>query len=375
MIATRTTTRTSRRLACAAARRERGHAVTNQTSHRRSPRSAFTLLEVLLALALSVLVVGAISSALYFHLRILEDQRNRVEQALVARGLLQMMANDIRSGVQYKPVDISQLEALMAGTDLTALMAASGMDADELGLDPAAADDGSTGESTDDPLPRPGLFGNAESIQIDISRMPRRDEYLNGVALEGQDFSSDLRSVTYMLVPTSSIDPSMMIGLPPISDENMSQSMSLVRTQISQSVARLAMQRGTDVSQLGQMTVLANEVQTLTFGYFDGAEGEWVSEWDSETNESLPTAVEIVMSVRLTSTNASGEDYPSDTYRMVVHLPLAEPPDESSSDSSSSSGDSSGDETGDWSPIPSLVETPRWTFALRSASVVAGGVS
>lgn len=309
-------------------------------------RRGFTLLEVILALALSMIVIGAISWAVYFHLRVLEDQRNRVEQALVVRGLLQMMATDIRSGVQYKPIDMSQLETLLAGSDLTALLGASGtgMTADDLGLDTggtgtsddAAADDTSTEE--EEP-PRPGLFGSDVMLQVDISRMPRRDEYLFGIAQDGQDFSSDLKSVVYMLVPTSSIDPSLMIGLPQVTEENLNTSFSLVRTSISQSVARLAMESGVDVSSLGQMQVLANEVTSLSFAYFDGSAGEWASDWDSEANESLPTAVEIVMSVRMPGSVANPQNYPTETYRLVVHLPLAEPPAEDSSDDSSGGTD------------------------------------
>lgn len=326
---------------------------------RSSARRAFTLLEVVLALALSVLVIGAISWAVYFHLRVLEDQRNRVEQALVVRGLLQMMATDIRAGVQYKPIDMTELETLLAGSDLTALLAASGtgMSADDLGMGTGGTDSTADDSSDDEEEPpRPGLFGSAEMLQVDISRMPRRDEYLFGVSQDGQDFSSDLKSVVYMLVPTSSIDPSMMIGLAPVSNENMSTSFSLVRTSISQSVARLAMQNGVDVSSLGQMQVLANEVQSLSFNYFDGSAGQWTSSWDSEANESLPTAVEIVMSVRMSGSSVNPQDFPTDSYRLVVHLPLAEPPDDSSGDSSGTSDDSSDtdDDTGSLWPIDRL---------------------
>jgi type II secretory pathway pseudopilin PulG len=318
-------------------------------SRRAARRSAFTLLEVLLALALSVMVIGAIGYAIYFHLRVLEDQRNRVEQALVARGLMQLMANDIRAGVQYKPIDMSQLESLLASTDLTTLLMdpamaglASGLDTGALtdsgadaGTDPAA-DEGTDTAATDEEevsAPRPGLFGTANELRIDISRMPRRDEYLAGVGQSGMDFSSDLKAVIYRLAPTESLDPRQMIGLPPVSEEG---SMSLVRTSVSHAVARLADESGADAAAVGQSAVLANEVQTITFRYFDGTAGEWVDEWDSEAMESLPNAVEIVMSMRMAISQVNMQELPSETYRLVVHLPMAEPPEEDSGASSDS---------------------------------------
>ncbi len=318
-------------------------------------RLGFTLLEVILALALSVLVIGAMGYAIYFHLRVLEDQRNRVEQALVARGLMQLMATDIRAGVQYKPIDMSQLEALLSSTDLTALLAdpalaemasAAGLDAGAAGG--MAGDEGGTGTGTEgtdavateeEPAPRPGLFGNAAELRVDISRMPRRDEYLYGISQDGLDFSSDLKTVIYRVVPTSALDPTQLAGLPVSFEQD---AMSLVRISVSHSVSRLADESGADPAALGNTLVLANEVRSLAFRYFDGAAGEWVEEWDSESMESLPNAVEIVLSLRMAVSQVNLQELPEESYRLVVHLPMAEPPDDDGSGESSGASGSSG---------------------------------
>lgn len=312
-------------------------------------RRGFTLLEVILALALSVIVVGAIGYAIYFHMRILEDQRARVEQALVARGLMQMIANDVRSTVQYKPVDMSQLEALLAGTDLASLLLDPAMAGAAADLDPAllegamgggsdpAADEGQDASQDAAPAePRPGLFGAASELRCDISRMPRRDQYLYGLSTDGLDVASDLRSVVYRLVPTDSLDPSQTVGLPPVTEPD---SISLVRVGISHAVARLADETGTDLGAIGETMVLANGVKTLTFRYFDGEQGSWTESWDSESMESLPTAVEIVVALQPPVSAISGQVLPEESYRLVVHLPLAEPP---ASDDSGSSAETNG---------------------------------
>ncbi|HAN98801.1 MAG TPA: hypothetical protein DCQ98_15790 [Planctomycetaceae bacterium] len=318
-------------------------------------RRGFTLLEVILALALSVLVIGAMGYAIYFHLRVLEDQRNRVEQALVARGLMQLMATDIRAGVQYKPIDMSQLEALLSSTDLTALLADPALAemASAAGLDAGAAagmtgDDGGTDAGTagtdaaateEEPAPRPGLFGNAAELRVDISRMPRRDEYLYGISQDGLDFSSDLKTVIYRVVPTSALDPAQLAGLPVSFEQD---AMSLVRISVSHSVSRLADESGADPAALGNTLVLANEVRSLAFRYFDGAAGEWVEEWDSESMESLPNAVEIVLSLRMAVSQVNLQELPEESYRLVVHLPMAEPPADDGSGESSGASDSTG---------------------------------
>ena len=72
-----------------------------------SRRSAYTLLELLLALALSALIMMAIGLALDLHLRSLERHRGQLEEAQLARAILRHIANDLRGAVRYEPPDLS----------------------------------------------------------------------------------------------------------------------------------------------------------------------------------------------------------------------------------------------------------------------------
>ena len=80
----------------------------------------FTLLEVLLALALMVIVVAGIGTAINTHLYRLTLQQQRIESKQVSRSIVTMIQNDIRGAIQFKPEDHSGLEDLTASLDLVA---------------------------------------------------------------------------------------------------------------------------------------------------------------------------------------------------------------------------------------------------------------
>lgn len=326
----------------------------------KTQRPGFTLLEVLLSLGLSIVVVTVIGYAIFFHMRVLDSQRARVEQALVARGMLNLIAGDVRAAVQYKPVDVSQLEALLASVDLETLLASAAGEEllnsamSDSGVDPATilgdgAEEGAE-ESTDvaaqgEEGPRPGLYGSATEMQIDISRMPRRDQYLYGFQTTANDYPSDLRSISYRLVPTETLDQNLVKGVRS-QDPNASlgtqggTGLSLVRSTISQVVRRYEQNTGNGAEIFGETEVLADEVSSLQFRYFDGSQGAWLDEWDTDEMESLPTAVEITIAFQFSAvgvqdSTALMDQAVTDTYRLVVHLPLAEPPEDEESEDSS----------------------------------------
>ncbi len=63
----------------------------------------FTLLEVVLALALAALVLYTLTLAVGLHLRMADAGRTDVEEAALARALLRRIADDLRGAVRYDP--------------------------------------------------------------------------------------------------------------------------------------------------------------------------------------------------------------------------------------------------------------------------------
>lgn len=88
-----------------------------------------------------------------------------------------------------------------------------------------------------------------------------------------------------------------------------------------------------DASSSGQTQVLAPEVTSLSFRYFDGF--EWTDSWDSRAMERLPNAVEVTLELSATGENEAdqtllidpeSDDGEARTVRFVISLQVAPPP-------------------------------------------------
>ncbi len=324
----------------------------------RKPR-AFSLLEVLIALALSVVVIGAISMAVRLHLITLEQQSKKIEYKQIARSVLMMVSNDLRNAVQYKPIDYSVLEEL-AASQLAAQGITpptgddSGGDTGGLGGDlggsipgggslPGGGDSGggsddrddSSGDEEDsDPIAmdeeevegRPTLIGNLSVLSLDVSRIPRLDEYnsltQNDLTLQ---LPSDIKTVVYFVEESvnSAITPKFAI----ISN---AAAGGLYRRQIDRSVAAYLEEEGVNVGLDQYAELIAPEIAQIAFRYFDGS--EWQETWDSLEVGGFPPAVEITVVIDPERMNAGGsysyggfDPETMERYRLVVALPTGDP--------------------------------------------------
>lgn len=249
--------------------------------HPRQPLSGFTLIEVLLSLALAVLVLTVIGTAIDLDLRLLQSSRTDVEQCRLARAVLRQIGDDLRCAVRY---------VAPSSTAVVNTFAA------------------------------PGIYGDSTQIQIDMSRTPKPSagsmttDILDSPAAP----TGDVRSVTYMLVP----------GL---MDGSIDSSGGLVRYETDWASAATAASDGRLATELMGQTPIAPEVTALQFSYWDGA--EWVAEWDSQEREGLPQAVEAAITVvrpradgeipaASSSLDSTGDDS-ARTYRLRVNVPTA----------------------------------------------------
>ncbi|HEX2477085.1 MAG TPA: hypothetical protein VHK01_20185 [Lacipirellulaceae bacterium] len=79
-------------------------------------RTAFTLFELILAIALSVTLVALIGTAINLYLTRVDASRTEVEEAQLARSILTMIADDLRATAIYKPQDMSAIQQLAAAS-------------------------------------------------------------------------------------------------------------------------------------------------------------------------------------------------------------------------------------------------------------------
>ena len=320
------------------------------------PHRGFTLLEVLLTLLLTSLVLVALAMAVDFQLRVVDKSRGNVEEAQLARVLLHRIANDLRGAVAYDPLEMEKLvqEAVSsaAGSVEGAISAAAGSaegateSASEGAADKEASQqqdsdledvDDSQSEETDaeaeSAVPRsvPGVYGESDWLQVDVSRLPRLDQFQYLVSsTEGSttvDRLSDVKTVSYYVIASEDGGGYAEDG---------TASSGLVRRELDRAVSSWASDQGQLDQTDSDVTPIAPEVSAIEFSYSDGT--EWVDSWDSDEAGALPVAVQITLTITpnlvddsqssslqmSTDAIASEEEEYSLTYRLVVHLLAAE---------------------------------------------------
>ena len=316
----------------------------------RNRRSAFTLIEVMLAVTLSAFLMGLITTAIYLNVRVLQRQQKEIERSQIARTVLVSITGDLRAAIQYKPADVTGLDALnvssaamlgaMGGMDPSALEGLAGAaGGGALGggggagqpLDDAAADEPETSASQNiatgqTEVVRPGLYGNAMEIMVDISRLPRLDQYdplVVGGDQTAISLPTDVKTISYFVSQESEQSRSMMTG------RDAAAAGGLYRRQLDRAVAAYSSNLAATLASAGNTQLIANEVIGIQFRYYDGE--QWVNEWDSDQMGGFPAAVEVTIIVdneRVISDDVSYsmQDNPQagEIYRSVINLPVAE---------------------------------------------------
>ena len=240
-------------------------------------RPGFTLLEILLALALTVVVLGLLGIAVDVHIRVADASRNEVEETQSARRLLRQMADDLRNAI---PV-------------------------------------------TRAPSSFGCLQGDRRTLQIDISHMPLLD--VMPAAASPRDNAlpafppSDVRTISYFVAKPGDVE------LPETGGSH-EQSHGLLRRECERATLAWAVQQGQTDQFNRAIKVLSPEVETIEFTYIDG--GTTYQEWDSLQQGKLPAAVKISIALRhprrksqALSNSGMMAESPSTIYSVLVDLP------------------------------------------------------
>ncbi len=323
----------------------------------RSPRAGFTLVEVLLTLALAVVLITLVGSAMSFYANNLQTRDSDVRRGQLATAILQMVRRDLQATLHPPEFDGSALANALGGASGSASGGggASGGGSDEAASSDSALFDIDDGEAAGSSsleeeaapaattdlasngltLQRPGLIGNQFQIQFDISRLPRLEEYqqlLTGSQDGLADVPSDIKTVTYYLQAAGStgvVDPLAGVSDPDASPLALGSSAGggLVRRQLDRQVTRYALESGnlTSVNLAGD--VLAPEVVALEFAYFDGM--QWQTAWNSDSYGGLPMAVQVQLTLTAAGVAASDVDVTASDqvriFRQTIRLPMAQP--------------------------------------------------
>lgn len=255
------------------------------------PRQAFSLLELILAIGLSIALVALLGMAINLHLVRLESSQSTILQAQLARAVLHRIADDLRGATTAPTQDVAELMA--------AAEAAGLFDVDEVDT---TQDDADAADSGVDDEPLPGINGTFEAVQIDRARVQQ------SLAIPADSLTPITRieagwaQVSY----TMSTNPSLA---------------GLVRTEAVRDHTRWREEQGQAAPLVDP---LAGEVLSVRFAYFDGT--QYVQQWDMAEQESLPAAVEVTVEIVAADPDdptAPLERRTPRTYRRVVRLPAA----------------------------------------------------
>lgn len=281
----------------------------------RAQRAGFSLIEVLIALALTVLLLSAIYSAVGLHLRFQTAGRGEINKAQLLRAVFRKMDEDFGAIVLFvdqseEEDEASSVENLEATDDVSDTALTVG------GL-----------ESSGTPLTF-GVVGTSEFVHLCVSR-PLRDLSYASLTSDSPtgERSNDLLTVTYGLGPidvTRLIDPTQ----PKYADLDPASFASRPKTGFARrSLDLYALDSATDT--LAAEDVLAPEISEIRFAYFDGT--AWLDSWDSRTIGGLPRAVRVTLGLwqappqqQQAGLNSldSGTVFPVE---QIFHIPLAVP--------------------------------------------------
>ncbi len=314
--------------------------------------TGYTLLELLLALGLTVIIVSLIATAIQTNGLTLTRVQASIERKQAARGILGMMQNDLRAGIQYKANEYAGLQDLFASIQLASGQSPIDVevsdDPDEalaqleelaqLGEAGAAVatggsdDDSEFEEEIEEPEVEgvPVFIGASDFVSIDISRLPRIDEYHPSVVSEQEASNTlaDVKTVSYFVSQSNGPNQRRSTNVFQTSQGQTAVTGGLFRRQVDRSVAKFE-----GLESIGEpdlySELVAQEVVEVSFRYFDGV--NWFTEWDSEEMGGFPLAVEMYILIdptRAGSTATAGSSSINrenlETYRAVVHIPAAE---------------------------------------------------
>ncbi len=307
-------------------------------------RRGFTLIEFLISVAICMILMAGLYFAVDIQTRSTRVGREVVEEAMLARAVLDLVARDIEPAVtvvqpfRFRKGTVAYGTSTTASSDdSNASSSASGTATSASGSGSGSSTSGQTGSSgsssgsgassTDSSteettsvygpaLIPPGVVGFPESLTLYIRRDPRLDEQGGPAA--------GVHRITYGLIPSDS-------------EEGSGQGLGRWEIKLAQSELGLNADQAPPVDQF---ELVAPEVKSVRFKYHAGDGGDWLEQWDSRatgsdevTPQGPPRAIRIEMDIQV------GKDGPLQTFFRVVQIPVgntpALPPPTTTSSSSS----------------------------------------
>jgi hypothetical protein len=279
-------------------------------AHVSARRSAFTLLEVLLAAAIGVMLLGALYVAMDLQLSHARAGREKVEASTLARSLFERMSTEI--SLSLGPVALKTTSSSSPSNSAASATSTSGATGTAANSSSTSASTSTTPTTTSTATTststvtfNQGLQGDNGQLTVYLSRWPREAMVPSSDPNSANlPVVSDLRRVTWWM-----------------SDKGLARQEIRIATS-DDALNALAPDLNDTFSK-----VVAGEVKSLTFQYWDGT--TWQDSWDGTqpgadgtSPMGPPQAISIVMDIAMPNTEEGGE-LPTKRYRHVVVLQTA----------------------------------------------------
>lgn len=326
------------------------------TPHSPLPRHGFTLLEIVLALGLASLLLAALYTALQMHWSSSSLGQVEMERSQVARALFRRIETDLRSVVFRDTALTSSTDdgssssststssgSTSSGSTSTGASGSTSGSSDSTssgssGSSATGSSSSSTGTSTSTTstttenysTQKTGMFGDSQTIVAHVSLPGRATDQsaaasgsTNGVS--AGYVSSDMQSVAYFLLGSNSTLAQQLSSS--LNSPFGKQATGLARLQGDRMAMQAADESGDLSSMASSVKLLAPEVASISFEYFDGV--SWTTTWDSATSNSIPNAVRITIDFQPPVATGGWYSRPvsasTDRFQHTVALPLAQP--------------------------------------------------
>jgi len=271
---------------------------------RQLSRGGHTLVEILLALGLSLVILVAVYAALDQHWRYAEAGQRQTEQMQVTRALFEQLSLDLRSAV-FRPMSVNETIA-KAGNDTQRRA--------------ARPDVRVVGRSV-------GIVGDGETLVVQVNR-PAVGGATNGLTVQWkilaiestqQDKGRTDASRNASARQTATATSRTVVGV----NARMDSALSRMAVDPSALVPRADSASDANTDLVAE-DLVAEEVESIRFRYFSG--GRWFDQWNSVGRGELPSAVEVTIGFRRgtqSDRETKGESTTSET-RMVIPIPASE---------------------------------------------------
>jgi prepilin-type N-terminal cleavage/methylation domain-containing protein len=258
----------------------------------RDRRHAFTLLEVLLAISLSLVLLTALYSALKLHLTFAQRGPEQVRNSQRARAIVERIARDVRSVIPPAAKTQATTTSTTTSTGSTTSATTGSTTPTTGSTSPTSSESdttGSTSTETDPYLATYGVLGGTDWLQLYIANyLPNLDDVELAAYTGSIAQSSNVVRVTYALtVLTTAAD-----------SRGRTQRLALVRSEVA-SVAAERLDSASDDSDIrATTTYLADDLAMVQFQYWDDLTGTWLDSWGVDTPIAPPRAIKVFISLQ-----------------------------------------------------------------------------